>query len=131
MSAPMTPRGEAAADRMAELIAELMVEPLAQRVAELLAPRLPPTRLVCAKEVADALGVGMTFVYENAASLGGRRLGNGRRQLWRFDLAEVRAALRKREERPMSTTVDIPTKPRRRKPTGTSAALLPFRGQED
>jgi hypothetical protein len=52
-------------------------------------------RPITAREVADHLGLQRTdWVYSNAESLGGWRLGEGRQPRWRFYISEVEARLR-------------------------------------
>jgi hypothetical protein len=86
---------------------ELSPEQLAQ-LADLLAERLrgvlpdqpTPTpnvgtdgRLVDAQTVAGALGVDRSTVYEHAHELGGRKIGNGKRGRWSFDLQTALAGV--------------------------------------
>jgi hypothetical protein len=72
----------------------LLVDAIAKRVAERLRDDDAPTahRLVSAAEVARELNVARQWVYEHAAELGARRLGDGPRGRLRFDLETVRAA---------------------------------------
>jgi hypothetical protein len=90
----------------------------------------PNGQLVDAAAIARDLGVSTAYIYEHADELGARR-GPGKKPRLRFDLAEARAAFRKRDNGSVLPTGNKPAKPRRRKPTGTNVELLPFRGRED
>jgi hypothetical protein len=68
-----------------------------EQLADLIAARLTgsaPTRgeLVDAATVARALGITRQTVYAHGEQLGGRRIGEGPRAPWRFDLEAARAA---------------------------------------
>ena len=119
---------------------ELAPEQLAQ-LADMLADRLrgvlpdrptPSTTtgingaLVTAQAVADALGVDRSTVYEHAALLGGRKIGNGERGRWRFDLGTALAAW----NRPVETSVrtEAVATLRRRLPA-SSVPLMAIRGE--
>jgi hypothetical protein len=104
------------------------IDAIAEALAEKLRPGAPPSRLVCAKELGDALGVSRTFVYAHADALGARRLGGGKRQTLRFDLSEARTAYGNlANARPR----ELPKKtaPRRRRKPEPDASLLPIRGR--
>lgn len=89
--------------------------------------------LVDAAAVARALGVGRDYVYRHAARLGGRRVGEGPRPRWRFDLEVALArgasgsAGREHEGAQTGAATSIP-RVRRRRGTRSSARLLPIRG---
>jgi hypothetical protein len=88
---------------------------------------------VDASVVALRLGVSRGFVYEHADELGARRLGSGPRARLRFDLAEVderlSACSASRKSPEPETARQAASRPRRRKPLGTSVPLLPIRGR--
>jgi DNA modification methylase len=73
------------------------IEAIARRVAELLSPQAPaeapPAQLLSATEVAKALGVERSWVYEHAIELGAIRIGDGPRPRLRFDLDTVQRRL--------------------------------------
>lgn len=69
------------------------LELLADLVASRLEERLAPDRLLDAAEVAGRLGVDRSYVYDHAAELGGRRLGDGPKARLRFVWADVVEAL--------------------------------------
>jgi hypothetical protein len=58
-------------------------------------PEPPARRLVCAKQLALELGVGVGFVYDHADLLGAIRLGAGPKARLRFDLEDAIARLRR------------------------------------
>jgi hypothetical protein len=111
------------------------LELLAQRVAEIVSDRVsPPAGLVDAEAVARHLNVEGEWVYEHAAEIGARRLGDGPKARLRFSLADVDEAIvclsgRKSGE-PASGVVEPFRRRRRTRPLGTSAPLLPIRGSE-
>jgi hypothetical protein len=70
----------------------LLAHTIAEHVADLLSAEPTERSLVSAAEVARELNVGRQWVYEHAAELGARRLGDGPRGRLRFDLETVRAA---------------------------------------
>jgi hypothetical protein len=81
------------------------VEAVARRTVELLRNERPATfALVDARELAEQLGVNVSFVYDHAAELGAIRLGNGQKARIRFDVERAREALdasrRRRRGRP-------------------------------
>jgi hypothetical protein len=87
-------------------------------------------------EHADTLGVARSFVYEHADTLGVVKLGNGSRPRLRFDVDRAREALAglpagsagRRSAVGESPANRPETSMRRRRPSGTSADLLPIRG---
>jgi hypothetical protein len=70
----------------------LLVDVIAERVAELVHMEPARGRMVDAATVAAELGVERPWVYQHAAELGARRLGDGPRARLRFDLETVRRA---------------------------------------
>ncbi len=106
------------------------IEQLAHRVADLLEERAlaPTSRLLTATELARALGVTRSYVYDHAHTLGAIRTGTGTKPRLRFDLDRARAAWNTEPTRPTPTP---PTAaPRRRQPPTSRPDLLPIRGQE-
>jgi hypothetical protein len=97
---------------------------LADLVTERLRARAEPAQagLVDAQTVADALAISRDTVYDHALALGGRRIGDGARPRWRFDLAIAREAWQPQE--PTRTT------PRRRRSPNGRTNLLPVHGDE-
>jgi hypothetical protein len=73
---------EAQLERLADLVAERLDE-----------RRVTATALVGVRGVAAYLGVEASWVYDNAAKLGVRRLGDGPKARLRFSLADVDASL--------------------------------------
>lgn len=74
-----------------------LVEVIAVRVVELLREGASSSSrgdvgLVDAQTVALALGISRQTVYSQAERLGGRRIGDGPRARWRFDLETARTA---------------------------------------
>jgi hypothetical protein len=119
-------------------VTEAELERLADMVADKLAARLsgalaPTPRLVSPRELADAFGVEVGFVYRHAAGLGGLKLGASRNAPWRFDLALAAEALRQLSERPAPPAPAAQRRTRRRASSragnGAAAApeLLPIR----
>ncbi len=95
-----------------ELTAE-QLELVAARVAALLQPAAPDvTPLVDAQKVATALGVSRDTIYAHAERLGGRRIGDGTRPRWRFDLERARAAWSQRSAGEGSQPPESPVAPR-------------------
>ena len=84
--------------------------------------------LVDAQTVADALGVDRSTVYEHAALLGGRKIGNGERGRWRFDLATALAAGIAKPTN-LSAIADTSAAAPRRRATNGSAPLMAIRGE--
>ncbi len=124
------------------LLAELddaALDALAERVADILAERQRSSTssgLVDAQAVADALGVSRDYVYTHAVQLGGQKVGNGTRPRWRFDLDRTLAAWSNRLVVGESLEVVEPVQTRvsrcrRRAGKGSSARLLPIRGEGD
>lgn len=101
------------------------LDALADLVTERLRARAKPAQagLVDAQTVADALGISRDTVYDHAAELGGRRIGDGERPRWRFDLDAALAAWQPSTE-PTRTT------PRRRRSSNGRTNLLPVHGDE-
>ncbi len=110
------------------------VEAIARRVAELVATaqaEVVPRRLVDAGE----LGVRRECVYTNAAELGGRRVGSGRRARWRFDVERALSAWTSRGAGEGSQVADSPvpsagSRRRQGRRSVSSTPLLPIHGQE-
>jgi hypothetical protein len=70
------------------------VNAVARRTVELLRNERARTfALVDARELADQLGVHVSFVYAHATELGAIRLGNGRKARIRFELDRARELL--------------------------------------
>jgi DNA-binding transcriptional MocR family regulator len=107
---------------------------LAERLAENLRGKQPPaTRLVDASELAKALGVSRETVYEYAAALGARRIGEGPRGRLRFDLNAALEAWTHRSVREGSAARESPARAgnapaRGRRRKGSGEQLLPIRG---
>lgn len=83
--------------------------------------------LVDATTLAGLLGVHRSWIYQHAAELGGKRLGNGSKRgtPLRFDPARARAAFTE-----LSTSTDTPKPHRRqRKPAQTTASILQNRAR--
>jgi hypothetical protein len=111
-------------DELADLIAERLrdAEPAAQC-------------LVDARAVGEAIGMTPAWVREHAAELGGRRLGDGPRPRWRFDLEQARTAgaalsLGQRSLAP-DPAPQAASRRRRRVAPGAGVELLPVRGSEE
>jgi DNA-binding CsgD family transcriptional regulator len=81
----LTPRERALAELIAERAAERAVEILCESGGG-------EGRLVDAATVAAELGLTRATVYQHAERLGGRRIGDGPRARWRFDLDAARAS---------------------------------------
>lgn len=105
-----------------ELSAE-QLDALAERVAAILRAEPAPTAgLVDAQTVADALGVSRDTIYARAEQLGGRRIGNGERPRWRFNLADALAAWQPSADSP-------PIRAPRRRRSANGRGLLPIHGE--
>jgi hypothetical protein len=117
---------EAAAVTDAELarLADLVVDKLAERLSEKLSPA---PRFVSVRELADALGVDVGFVYRHAGELGGRKLGPSRNAPLRFDLLRATEALRELGERSPEPEPVPPRRSRRRASAPNDVPLLPIR----
>jgi hypothetical protein len=113
-----------------------------KELAELVVSRLregmgvdESTRLVDAHAVADAIGMGASWVREHAAELGVVRLGGGPRPRLRFDLEKAVAAWAARSAGERSVAADPAPQaaPPRRRPTatGTNVELLPIRDKPE
>lgn len=117
---------EAELQRLADLVADRLAERLAGNLA-------PSPRLVGVRELADALGVSTTYVYEHAAELGGLKLSQGgKRPTLRFDLLAAVEALRHGSSEP-EAPAPAPRRRSRRTTTrrsGSRVELLPIRGKE-
>lgn len=89
--------------------------------------------LVEASVVAEHLSVTRGYVYAHADELGARRLGSGPRARLRFSLAEIDERLSTctagRGSGSLEPAPQAASRPRRRRPMGTSAELLPIRGR--
>ena len=87
--------------------------------------------LVDAATVAEYLGVDRGWCYEHAAELGARRLGAGPRARLRFSLEEVderlSVCLDSRKSSSPEPASQAASRPRRRRPLGTTAELLPIK----
>jgi hypothetical protein len=98
-------------------------------IAAAVAERLAPTRpLVDARAIAELLGVTAATVRDHAVELGGRRVGDGVRPRWRFDVATAleRASALSSSKRPQAP--DRPQPSRRRVARRSSTVeLLPVR----
>jgi hypothetical protein len=112
------------------------VEAIALRVVELLRGGCtPPAQgaLLTPQELADRLGVDRSYVYQHAAELGARRLGSGSKPRLRFDLEQAEAAIacvaNRQSDTPSARTVKPKQRRRRAQGLGTSAPLLPIRGE--
>jgi hypothetical protein len=105
-----------------------------ERLAELVAENLRQrsTRLVTAREVAEHLSVDEGYVYEHAAELGVRRLGEGPKARLRFSLVEVDERLSAcsvvRGSIVPESSAGAAIRRRRRRSLGTGVDLLPIRG---
>jgi hypothetical protein len=108
--------------RLELVLSDAQVHEIADLVADRLAMHAPPTPsgLVDAQTVADTLGVSRDTVYLHADELGGRRIGDGKRPRWRFDLAIAREAWQ--PQQPTRTA------PRRRRSPDNGTGLLPVHG---
>lgn len=87
------------------------IEAIAARVVELLDEpprRRNSVRLATAKEVAESLGVGRSWVYAHQERLRAIRLGSGPKSRLRFDLDRAAEAFR------MEAENEVPAKERRR-----------------
>lgn len=88
--------------------------------------------LVAPAVVAARLGVSRDFVYRHADELGAIRLGSGPKAHLRFDLADAERRLASctagRESAAGDPAVHAPSRPRRRRASGTRVELLPIRG---
>lgn len=111
---------------IAEEVASRVVELLEQR--PLLSPWLTPT------EVAKLLSVDRAYVYEHAADLGARRLGDGPKGRLRFRHEDVLEAIPCLPGRKSEVPATRTAKPKQRRRAGarlgTNAPLLPIRGQQ-
>jgi hypothetical protein len=103
-------------------LSDAQLAELAELVAQRLSANASPVHagLVDAQTVADALGVSRDTVYEHAAEMGGRRIGDGQRPRWRFNLPDALAAWQ-------PSTTEPPTRaaPRRRRSSNGHTNLLP------
>lgn len=116
---------------VAPLAGAELADEVAHRVVELLADRpLMPSWLTPA-DVATLLAVDRAFVYEHAADLGARKLGDGPKARLRFRLEDVEAALPCLESRGSQERATPSAKPKQRRRSttrlGTGASLLPIR----
>jgi hypothetical protein len=112
------------------------IEATARRVVELLDERQPPAAgLVDARTIARMFGLSVSAVYEHAEELGALRLGNGARQLVRFDVERARAAWTHRVSSQGSQEPEVPIdaaqlgarRTRRRSAAQSADALLPVK----
>lgn len=100
------------------------IEAIAERTAELLREQPAADELVDAAEIARRLGVDRSWVYENAARLGARRISDGPRSRLRFDPGLVAEALAGPD-----TVVERPRPGRRARRRATAVELLPIGGK--
>ena len=112
------------------------LEALAGRVAELVAERVPARgALVDAQAVAVYLDVQADWVRDHAALLGGRRLGEGPKAPFRFDLDEVDERLACSSSRGADPAAGRAAAPvqrhRRRRRLGTRPVVVPANEGED
>jgi DNA modification methylase len=109
------------------------IEAIARRVAMLLSapaqPEIAPARLLSATEVAKALGVERSWVYEHAIELGAIRIGDGPRPRLRFDLSTVRQRLAGVSGAPAAPSA--PDTGRSMRIAADSVPLLPIHGQPE
>jgi hypothetical protein len=112
------------------------LEALADRVASLVVERLADAtgrRWLSPAELAEVLGVERSWVYENAARLGARRLGDGPKARLRFRLDDVERATACSESRgsrlAATRTVEPKRQRRGRGRLGTDIELVPVRGR--
>lgn len=106
---------------------------IADRLAEQLERPSATGGLVTAGELAQRLGVDRDFVYEHAAKLGARRLGDGPKARLRFDVGEAERAitcLPSWGSQAPEPTPGLASRPRRRRRSGTTVDLLPIRGRK-
>jgi hypothetical protein len=121
-------------ERLAELVADRLRDALADNLGlstwHSPASSAQARELVDVKTVAAALGVARSFVYEHAVALGGRKLGNGPKARWRFDLDQARQAF---DAPSHPSPSPAPHRRRRMRPATTAAgvALLPLRGHAE
>ncbi len=118
-------------NNLLELGLDGLVERL--RAAEDLQNVTGVSRLVDAATVAHALGVTRGCVYDHAAELGGKRIGNGPRGRLRFDLDQALAAWISRSRSERSTNNETPAREQvsrrnRSSRLGSGPGLLPIRG---
>lgn len=109
------------------------IEAIARRVAMLLSaaaqPEIAPARLLSATEVAKALGVERSWVYEHAIELGAIRIGDGPRPRLRFDLSTVQRRLAGVSGAPAAPSAPDTRRSKRIAPD--SVPLLPIHGQPE
>jgi hypothetical protein len=84
---------------------------------------------VDARTLADRLNVSRAFVYEHSAELGAIPLGTGKRPRLRFDLDKAMVCYASRRSSGPDSAQEQASRPRRRRPLGTSVSLLPIRGR--
>lgn len=87
ISVDLTPQ---AVERVALRVAQLLRRADVERRPE------PPPRLLTAGELAHHLRVERPWVYRHRHLLGGRRIGDGPRAPWRFELEAATKALERR-----------------------------------
>ena len=124
------------------VVLKRLAERLAPRIADELRSRLVAPELVDATEAARILGLSRGAVYRKARQLGGMRVGTNPNAPWRFDRAQLLAAMdvcsTGRSAPEGSQEADRPSQRRsrrraqRREPTVTASGfpLLPVRGLE-
>lgn len=101
--------GPSFSDEQLDRLADLLVFKLAQ-----VKPAAPP--MLTVEDVSCAYQVSRAWVYENAARLGGVKLGPSRRAPLRFDASKVEAALSPLGRPDRGLKKATPTKPRRAQP---------------
>lgn len=104
-------RAEEPGGTLTERDVEAIADATARKVLDAVREPAKVFGLVGARELAEALGVSLHYVYAHAIELGAMRLGSGPKARIRFDLDKARRAL---EER--STRSTAPGRHRRRGP---------------
>jgi len=117
---------------VSEAMRDELAEAVARRVVAMLEiPQPAAVPWLTAEQVAQVLAVDRAYVYEHAAELGGRRLGDGPKARLRFrveDLEERLPCLSSRGPQPSASAAAKPLKRRRAgQRLGTNAPLLPIR----
>jgi hypothetical protein len=133
MTLPSKPRAQAllgGTDLALTPREQLLVDAIANRFIELQRAQ-PASTLVDARALAHALGVSRETIYAHAATLGGRRVGDGPRGRLRFDRESSLRAWSSRSSGESPETIQPGTAGRTtrrdRQRAGSSAELLPIR----